>query len=135
MCRVSTHFSALSTYPAGLKRIGVVQFSRRAARGRATVSRTAAAPKWRVEGSVRLKNDDMADALSTSSTASPPSAAYRRVLDALRELNPDDHQIARRMKDTRVPELDNRTLEEAVLAGDAEKALRYLDAIATGWDG
>ncbi|KGO99844.1 hypothetical protein N791_09905 [Lysobacter defluvii IMMIB APB-9 = DSM 18482] len=77
----------------------------------------------------------MADALSTSSTASPPSAAYRRVLDALRELNPDDHQIARRMKDTRVPELDNRTLEEAVLAGDAEKALRYLDAIATGWDG
>ena len=48
------------------------------------------------------ENDDFADALS-SSVVRLPSAAYRRVLDALRELNPDDHEIARRMKDTRVP--------------------------------
>ena len=80
------------------------------------------------------ENDDVADALS-SSVVRFPSAEYRRVLDALRELNPDDHQIARRMKGTRVPELGNRTLEEAVLAGDAEKCLRYLELISTGWNG
>lgn len=80
------------------------------------------------------ENNDVADALS-SSVEPFPNASYRRVLYALRELNPYDQQIGRRMKDTRIPELGNRTLEEAVLAGDAEKCVHYLELISTGWNG
>lgn len=84
---------------------------------------------------MRPKNDDVADVLNASPGEPPPSAAYRQVLDALRQLNPDELDVESRMKDTSIPALGNRTLEEAVLAGDAEKALRYLEAISTGWNG
>jgi len=44
---------------------------------------------------------------------------------------PENDDVA----DALVPELGNRTLEEAVSAGDAEKCLRYLELISTGWNG
>lgn len=84
---------------------------------------------------MRPQDDGFPESLNASQGDRPPCAAYRQVLDALRELHPDDHQIARRMKDTRVPELGNQTLEEAVLAGDGKQALRYLRAISSGWNG
>lgn len=65
----------------------------------------------------------------------PDSEAYRQVLEALRELRPDDPDFALKMKDTPIRELGDRTLEEAVRAGDAEKALRYLQIISGGQNG
>lgn len=39
------------------------------------------------------------------------------------------------MKTIPIRELGNRTLEEVVLSGDAEKALRYLQLISYGQNG
>lgn len=72
---------------------------------------------------MRPKNDDVACVLSVIPTEHPCGAAYRQVNQVLRELHREDHNTARMMKNTPVPELGNRTLQEAVLAVDAEKVL------------
>lgn len=62
---------------------------------------------------MRPKSDDVADASHASPAEPPDRAAYRQVRDALRQLNPDERDVERRMKDISVPELGNRTLEDA----------------------
>ena len=79
---------------------------------------------------MRPKNDDSAGRMED-----PDGAAYRRVLEALRELRPDDPDVALTMRHTPIRVLNNRTLEEVVRAGDADKALRYLQSISAGQNG
>ncbi|MBB1062072.1 hypothetical protein [Marilutibacter spongiae] len=61
--------------------------------------------------------------------------AYRSVLGALRELRPNDLDVALKLKDTKIRVLGNRTLEEAILEGDSDKAMRYLQSISGGQNG
>lgn len=65
----------------------------------------------------------------------PHCAGYRQVLEALQDLRPGDRDVALTMRATPIRELGSRTLEEAVLAGDGEKALRYLQTISAGQNG
>lgn len=85
---------------------------------------------------MRKKSDD--ELLARQSDApgeQPESEAYRKVLDALGELRPDDLDVALKLKDTAIRVLGDRTLEEAIRDGDSDMALRYLQSISGGQNG
>ena len=86
---------------------------------------------------MRPKDEDELAAATTALASEDPNGAeeYRQVLEALQELRPDDRNVVFKMKSTPIRALGGRTLEEAVLSGDAEKALRYLQTVSGGQNG
>lgn len=84
---------------------------------------------------MRARNEAIAAAQNATPGEHPDCAAYRQVLEALQDLRPGDRDVTLRMRATPIRVLGSRTLEEAVLAGDGEKALRYLQTISAGQNG
>lgn len=121
--------------PARPQRRGAVKVSHRGARGRGTVFSRATSPRQRVGGPMRPKKDDAVAGTAEARNEGRDGTAYRQVLEALQQLRPNDKSVALTMRVTPIRELGNQTLEQAVLAGEAEKALRYLQSISGGQNG
>ena|SRR5690606_20285880 len=76
--------------PARLKRRGAVKVSHRGAQGRGTVSSRTSSPKQRVGRPMRPKKDDAVAGTAEARSEGPDGTAYRQVLEALRQLRPND---------------------------------------------
>ena len=63
-------------------------------------------------------------------------AEWKRVLDLLEWIIPDDGpRLAFHVRNTPISVLEGRTIVEAVTAGQADKAARYLQTLSSGANG